>query len=148
MAVQLADYQLRAIDELKNGSILCGGVGSGKSRTGIGYYMFKVCYGSVKVNGSGSTREMKSPRDLYIITTAKKRDTHEWQQECAAYHLFEDRENSLSNVKVTIDSWNNIKKYKNVYGSFFIFDEQRLVGSGAWVKAFFNIARKNQWILL
>ena len=148
MAVQLADYQLRAIDELKNGSILCGGVGSGKSRTGIGYYMFKVCDGSVKVNGSGSTREMKSPRDLYIITTAKKRDTHEWQQECAAYHLFEDRENSLSNVKVTIDSWNNIKKYKNVYGAFFIFDEQRLVGSGAWVKAFFNIARKNQWILL
>ena len=98
MAVQLTDYQLQAIDELKNGSILCGGVGSGKSRTGIGYYMFKVCDGSVKVNGSGSTREMKSPRDLYIITTAKKRDTHEWQQECAAYHLFEDRENSLSNV--------------------------------------------------
>ena len=142
MAVQLTDYQLQAIDELKNGSILCGGVGSGKSRTGIGYYMFKVCDGSVKVNGSGSIREMKSPRDLYIITTAKKRDTHEWQQECAAYNLFEDRENSLSNVKVTIDSC------KNVYGAFFIFDEQRLVGSGAWVKAFFNIARKNQWILL
>ena len=110
--------------------------------------MFKVCDGSVKVNDSGTIREMKSPRDLYIITTAKKRDSHEWQQECAAYHLFEDRENSLSNVKVTIDSWNNIKKYKNVYGAFFIFDEQRLVGSGAWVKAFFNIARKNQWILL
>lgn len=148
MAVTLKDYQLKAIDELKNGSILCGGVGSGKSRTGIGYYMFKVCDGFVKVNGSGSIREMASPRDLYIITTAKKRDTHEWQQECAAYHIFEDRKNSLSNVKVTVDSWNNIKKYKDVYGAFFIFDEQRLVGSGAWVKAFFNIARKNKWILL
>ena len=72
----MTEKQLQAIDELKNGSILCGGVGSGKSRTGIGYYMFKVCDGSVKVNGSGSIREMKSPRDLYIITTAKKRDTH------------------------------------------------------------------------
>lgn len=148
MAVELAEYQLKAISELKNGSILCGGVGSGKSRTGLGYYMFKVCDGSVKVNGSGSTREMKSTRDLYIITTAKKRDTHEWQQECSAYMLFEDRENSLSGVKVTVDSWNNIKKYKDVYGAFFLFDEQRVVGSGAWVKAFLNIARKNQWILL
>lgn len=148
MAVQLADYQLKAIDELKNGSILCGGVGSGKSRTGLGYYLFKVCSGSVKVNGSGSIKEMRSPRDLYIITTAKKRDTYEWQQECAAYHIFEDRENSLSGVRVTIDSWNNIKKYKDVYGAFFIFDEQRVVGSGAWVKAFLNISRKNQWILL
>lgn len=148
MAVELAEYQLKAISELKNGSILCGGVGSGKSRTGLGYYLFEVCKGSVKVNGSGYVKEMENPRDLYIITTAKKRDTKEWQQECSAYMLFEDRENSLSGVKVTIDSWNNIKKYKDVYGAFFLFDEQRVVGSGAWVKAFLNIARKNQWILL
>lgn len=148
MAVELADYQLKAIGELRNGSILCGGVGSGKSRTGLGYYMFNVCKGSVKVNGSGTTKKMQNPLDLYIITTAKKRDTKEWQQECSKYMLFEDKENSLSNVKVTIDSWNNIKKYKNIYGSFFIFDEQRVVGSGTWVKTFLNIARKNQWILL
>lgn len=148
MAVELAEYQLKAISELKNGSILCGGVGSGKSRTGLGYYTFEVCKGSVKVNGSGCIKEMEEPRDLYIITTAKKRDTKEWQQECSAYMLFEYRENSLSGVKVTVDSWNNIKKYKDVYGAFFLFDEQRVVGSGAWVKAFLNIARKNQWILL
>lgn len=148
MAVQLAEYQLKAISQLKNGSILCGGVGSGKSRTGLGHYMFNVCQGSVKLNGGGCVREMVFPRDLYIITTAKKRDTKEWQKECSAYMLFEDRENSLSGVKVTVDSWNNIKKYKDVYGAFFIFDEQRVVGSGAWVKAFLNITRKNQWILL
>lgn len=148
MAVELADYQLKAIGELKNGSILCGGVGSGKSRTGLGYYMFNICKGFVKVNGFGATKKMKNPLDLYIITTAKKRDTKEWQQECSKYMLFEDRENSLSNVKVTVDSWNNIKKYKNIYGAFFIFDEQRVVGSGAWVKTFLNITRKNKWILL
>lgn len=72
MAVELAEYQLKAISELKNGSILCGGVGSGKSRTGLGYYLFEVCKGSVKVNGSGYVKEMENPRDLYIITTAKK----------------------------------------------------------------------------
>lgn len=159
MAVNLSDYQLDAIEKLKNGSILCGGVGSGKSRTSIGYYLFKVCDGDIKVNNykdlpwneSGihaSIRKMRNPKDLYIITTAKKRDSKEWQQECASYMLFEERKNSLSNVKITIDSWNNIKKYKDVYGSFFIFDEQRVVGSGAWVKAFLNITRKNQWILL
>lgn len=148
MEVKLADYQLKAIDELRNGSILCGGVGSGKSRTGLGYYVFEVCKGSVKVNGKGEIKEMVSPRDLYIITTAKKRDTKEWQQECSSYILFEDRENSLSGVKVTVDSWNNIKKYKKVHGAFFIFDEQRVVGSGTWVKTFLNIVRKNQWILL
>lgn len=148
MAVHLSDYQLKAINELRNGSILCGGVGSGKSRTGLGYYVFKVCHGDVKVNGVGNVKEMKNPRDLYIITTAKKRDTKEWQQECSNYHLFEDREYSLGGVKVTVDSWNNIKKYKDIYNAFFIFDEQRLVGSGTWVKTFLNISRKNQWILL
>lgn len=159
MAIALADYQLKAIDELRNGSILCGGVGSGKSRTALGYYLFKVCQGDVKiidyeelpwddVGNHLSTKEMKSPKDLYIITTAKKRDSKEWEKECSYYFLSEDRENSLSRVKVTVDSWNNIKKYKNIYSAFFIFDEQRVVGSGAWVKAFLNITRKNEWILL
>jgi superfamily II DNA or RNA helicase len=149
MAVELSNYQLEAVDQLKNGSILCGGVGSGKSRTALAYYYFKVCEGNIKVNGKGKYIPMKKPRDLYIITPAKKRDSLEWNKECYDFVLCKDKpELSLSGVKVTIDSWNNIKKYKNVYGAFFIFDEQRLVGSGAWVKAFYNIARKNQWILL
>jgi superfamily II DNA or RNA helicase len=149
MAVELSNYQLEAVDQLKNGSILCGGVGSGKSRTALAYYYFKVCEGNMKVNGKGKYIPMRKPRDLYIITPAKKRDSLEWDKECYDFVLCKDKpELSLSGVKVTIDSWNNIKKYKNVYGAFFIFDEQRLVGSGAWVKAFYNIARKNQWILL
>lgn len=146
--VELSDYQIKAILDLKNGSILCGGVGSGKSRTALGYYVFKECEGKMKLNGEGEYEEMKKPRDLYIITTAKKRDSLEWEKECAPYVLSGDRTISHSGVKVVIDSWNNIKKYKDIYGAFFIFDEQRVVGSGAWVKAFLNITRKNHWILL
>ena len=139
--LELYDYQLDAIDKLKNGSILCGGVGSGKSRTSLAYYYVKICRGSLKINGQGQNRYPLFPRDLYIITTAKKRDSKEWDYELTNFIFKEDT------VKVTIDSWNNIKKYKDVYGAFFIFDEQRVVGKGAWVKAFLNIARKNKWIL-
>lgn len=148
MSVELRDYQLDVIEKLHNGSILCGGVGSGKSRTAIGYYLFKVCKGRVKVNGVGSVQNMQEPRDLYIITTAKKRDSNEWYGECGSYMLFKDAENSLNGVKVIVDSWNNIQKYQDIFGAFFIFDEQRLVGRGAWVKSFLKISRKNQWILL
>lgn len=139
MAIELSEHQLNAIDKMKNGCILCGGVGSGKSRTALAYYYIKVCKGSVVVNGCGSNKPMKEPRPLYIITTAKKRDSLEWLKECAPFAM---------DLDVTIDSWNNIKKYKEVYGGFFIFDEQRVVGSGTWVKTFLNIARKNKWILL
>lgn len=148
MAIELRDYQLEAIDQLKNGSILCGGVGSGKSRTALGYFYFKECQGEMKVNGKGHYIPMKSPRDLYIITTAKKRDSLEWERECSKFVLSNDPSSSVSGITVTIDSWNNIKKYKDIYGAFFIFDEQRVVGSGVWVKTFLNIARKNHWILL
>lgn len=141
--VELKDYQKKAVSELKNGSILCGGVGSGKSITALAYYMFRVCQGTVNPYSI-----MKDARDLYIITTAKKRDSLEWEKECVQFILNKDPSISHSGVKVTIDSWNNIKKYKDVYGAFFIFDEQRLVGSGVWVKTFLNLARKNQWILL
>lgn len=154
MSIELHDYQWKAVNELRNGSILCGGVGSGKSITALAYYMFRDCLGNVKVTNWDlpfffeKFEEMKEPRDLYIITTAKKRDSLEWEKECVKFGLARERENSISNVKVVVDSWNNIKKYQKIYGAFFIFDEQRVIGSGAWVKAFLNISRKNHWILL
>ena len=141
MAIGLYDYQLNAIDRIRNGSILCGGVGSGKSRTAIGYYF--------KQNGGGLTGRdyqpmVNKPQDLYIITTAKKRDGKEWESDMAPFLIPSD----LYANKVVIDSWNNIAKYVDVKDSFFIFDEQRVVGKGKWVKSFLKIAKFNQWILL
>lgn len=142
--ISLYDYQLDAVDRMKNGCILCGGVGSGKSRTSLAYY-YKEQGG---VLGTKNYIKMKHPKDLYIITTARKRDTLEWEGELAPFLLSKNPEVNFYKNKVVVDSWNNIKKYKEVYGAFFIFDEQRVVGSGTWVKAFLNIARKNDWILL
>lgn len=142
--INLYDYQLEAVNRMKNGCILCGGVGSGKSRTSLAYY-YKEQGGQL---GTKNYVKMKNPKDLYIITTARKRDTKEWDGELVPFLLSADPDMTLYDHKVVIDSWNNIKKYKDVYGAFFIFDEQRVVGSGAWVKAFLNIARKNNWILL
>ena len=145
MAISLYDYQLEAIRNMKNGCILCGGVGSGKSRTALAYY-FKEQGGLIDPS---DYVPMKNPRDLYIVTTARKRDTMEWEGELHPFLLSSIPErNELYHNTVVIDSWNNIKKYKDVHGAFFIFDEQRVVGSGAWVKTFLNITRKNDWILL
>lgn len=145
MYISLRDYQIDAVDRLKNGCILCGGVGSGKSRTALAYY-YKENGG---VLGTNKYVKMKNPRDLYIITTARKRDTLEWEGEFGPFLITTNPEASMyPKMKVVVDSWNNIKKYKDVNGAFFIFDEQRVVGSGTWVKTFLNIARKNQWILL
>ena len=130
---------------MKNGCILCGGVGSGKSRTAIAYY-FQQEGGILREKETVPMRN--PPRDLYIITTAQKRDKKEWEVDLAPFLLSTDPEVSYYKNKVIVDSWNNIKTYQNAYGAFFIFDEQRVVGSGAWVKAFYNIARKNKWILL
>ena len=140
----LRDYQMDAIGRMSNGCILNGGVGSGKSRTGIFYY-FKEQGGWIDENGY---KPMVKPKDLYIITTARKRDTKEWEGELVPFLLYTDPEVNHYKNKVVIDSWNNIQKYSNVYGAFFIFDEQRVVGSGAWVKAFLKIAKRNNWILL
>lgn len=129
---------------MRNGCILCGGVGSGKSRTSLAYY-YKEQGG---ILGTKDYVPMKNPRDLYIITTARKRDTLEWEGEFLPFLITTNSEVSIYEHKVVVDSWNNIQKYKDVYGAFFIFDEQRVVGKGAWVKAFLNIARKNRWILL
>lgn len=144
MAIELRDYQLDAISKMRNGCILCGGVGSGKSRTALAYYFVE--------NGGEINPEkyipMKNPKDLYIITTARKRDTLEWEGEFGIFLLSTDDELNLYDNKVVVDSWNNIKKYTDVTNAFFIFDEQRVVGSGAWVKAFLKICKSNQWILL
>lgn len=142
--VSLYDYQLDAVNRMKNGCILCGGVGSGKSRTSLAYY-YKEQGG---VLGTKNYVKMKQPKDLYIITTARKRDTLEWEGELAPFLLSKNPEVSIYENKIVIDSWNNIQKYKEVHGAFFIFDEQRVVGSGAWVKAFLRITRRNKWILL
>lgn len=132
-----------AVKKMRNGCILNGGVGSGKSRTGL-YYYFKEQGGSMDPDYI----PMKNPRDLYIITTAMKRDSLEWEVELTPYLLSKNPEVNYYRNKVVIDSWNNIKKYKDIYGAFFIFDEDRVTGKGAWVKTFLNIARKNQWIIL
>lgn len=144
--IELFEHQKKAINMLKSGSILCGGVGSGKSRTALGYYFLRECEGEIKINSKGDYAPMKKPRDLYIITTARKRDTFEWDRECALFRLSTNPD--LCNVKVIIDSWNNIGKYINVENAFFIFDEQRIVGSGVWVKSFLKITKSNSWILL
>jgi len=148
----LYDYQWDAVDRLGNGSILCGGVGSGKSRTSLAYFFTKECNGILDGFSKGLKDDyypMKNPKDLYIITTARKRDTKEWEKECSPF-LISNNEDSLyfGQMSLVIDSWNNIKKYINVKDSFFIFDEQRVVGSGAWTKSFWQIAKRNRWILL
>ena len=144
MAIGLYDYQLDAIKKMKNGCILCGGVGSGKSRTALGYYF-------IRNGGKVDTDRyvpMRNPRDLYIITTAHKRDTLEWEGDMAPFLLSTNSGVNIYSNRVVVDSWNNIKKYVDVKDAFFIFDEQRVVGSGTWVKAFLKISKCNEWILL
>lgn len=142
--ISLYDYQLDAVKRMKNGCILCGGVGSGKSRTSLAYY---YAQNGGKL-GTPFHVMMKNPKDLYIITTARKRDTLEWERELAPFLMSTNPEASPYQHTVVVDSWNNIQKYKDVRGAFFIFDEQRVVGYGAWVKAFLRIAKVNNWILL
>ena len=141
MNTELYPHQLKALKKMHNGCILCGKVGSGKSRTALAYVYICELGGSLRINGEGVYTKPELPKDIYIITTAKKRDTLEWDEEVAYFHLPED-------IHVTIDSWNNIQKYKNVVGAVFIFDEQRVVGKGAWVKSFLKIAKANHWMLL
>lgn len=143
MAINLYDHQKKALGQMKNGCILCGGVGSGKSITSIAYYF-------TQEGGSfdHGYKKMPHPRDLYIITTARKRDTFEWEGELSPFLLSPHEDSNYYKNKVIIDSWNNIRKYKDVKDAFFIFDEQRVVGSGTWVKSFLRIAKFNKWILL
>ena len=148
MAINLYEHQRDAVEKLKNGNILVGGVGSGKSITALAYYYIKVCEGKIKTNGESGYSPMKKPKDLYIITTARKRDTLEWEKECAPFLLYTKKEKSINGVSVIVDSWNNVCKYANVKNAFFIFDEQRVIGNGTWVKSFLKITKSNDWILL
>ena len=131
--------QQDAINRMKPGSILVGGVGSGKSRTALAYFYTKELDGKIVVNdGIAVLYPPKTvSKKLYIITTAAKRDKHEWDKEMIPF-----------NLTAIIDSWNNISKYVDIKDSFFIFDEQRVVGSGKWSKSFLKISKNNHWILL
>lgn len=140
----LYPYQREAVGKMKNGCILNGGVGSGKSRTGL-YFYFKTYGGKIT---DDEYVKMKDPADLYIITTAMKRDSLEWDGELANYSMSTKPEANAYSNKIIIDSWNNIKKYADVKNAFFIFDEQRVIGYGAWTKAFLTIAKSNKWIML
>jgi len=93
---------------------------------------------------------MKNPKPLYIITTARKRDTKEWEAELLPFLLSPNDDYNIygEKARVVIDSWNNIKKYVDAKNAFFIFDEQRVIGSGEWTKSFWKIAKSNKWILL
>lgn len=139
----LRKEQREAVEKMFSGCILNGGVGTGKSRTGL-YYYCKEQGGSID-----PYVPMKKPKDLYIITTAKKRDSLEWKQELFPFYLTTDeKENIWYKNKVVVDSWNNIPKYVKVKDAFFIFDEDRVTGNGVWVKSFYKIAKANDWIIL
>ena len=146
MKINLYDYQKDAVDRLRSGSILCAAVGIGKSITALAYFVTRECGGSLFIESN-----LKNPRfrkiDLYIISTAKKRDDRDWQKEAQRFSIFEDRSKGIG-IQLKVDSWNNISKYTDVRSAFFIFDEQRVVGYGKWVKSFLKISRSNGWILL
>lgn len=149
MSVKLFDYQMKAVQQMKNGCILCGGVGSGKSLVALSYYYLQNGGDPSSLTGGDYIPMDDPPKDLYIITTARKRDTLEWEGELSPFLLSTHPEiNLYHNHKVIVDSWNNIGKYVDITDAFFIFDEQRVIGSGVWVKSFLKITKTNDWILL
>ncbi len=126
---------------MHNGCVLGGKVGAGKSRTALAYIYICELGGSLRINNVGVYTKPKTPKDIYIITTAKKRDTFEWQGEVAYFCL-------PDSIKVTVDSWNNLHKYTKVYGAVFIFDEQKTTSGKKWAREFIKISRRNHWVML
>ena len=129
--INLDDYQLDAVERLKRGNILCGGVGSGKSRTALAYWYNHICGGEIGI--TDKLASMRAPIDLYIITTARKRDKLEWEGELMEFYMVPEKREGLTYIfetcmddvgvqpySITIDSWNNIKKYVDVSNAFFI----------------------------
>jgi len=137
MKVALRPHQQEALRKLRDGNILWGGVGSGKTRVALAYYEQE----QLKRMDRGEVQT------LYVITTAKKRDSLDWEREAHNFVISSDARASWYGPMV-VDSWNNLHKYVEIQDGFFIFDEQRLVGSGEWVKSFLKIAKENNWILL
>lgn len=121
-SLTLYPWQEKAVNELASGKVLYGEVGSGKTFTALVFY--KKNYGHLP---------------LYVITTAKKRDTGDWEKEAGVVGITE----------LTVDSWNNIKEYVDISNAFFIFDEQRAVGYGTWSLSMIKIAwNSNKWVML
>ena len=148
MGIGLYDYQIDAVNRMRNGCILNGGVGSGKSRTALAYYYLRNNGDPSSLCGDDYIPMGDPPKDLYIITTARKRDTKEWEADMVPFLLSTNPEINLYSNKITVDSWNNIKKYKDITDAFFIFDEDRVTGSGVWANSFLKIAKSNEWIIL
>lgn len=144
--LELEDCQIDAIYKMKNGCILCGGTGSGKTRTALGYYY--ICMGGDLESDEYVLMDDIEIKDLYIITPAKKRDDKDWEREMAPLLLTTNDDLKIYNHKIVVDSWNNIQKYKDVKGAFFIFDEDRVTGDGVWAKTFVKISRSNDWVIL
>lgn len=142
MRVELKPHQRKVLEKLDNGKILYGGTGVGKGITALAYFYEKVCGGDL-----ANIPSMKEPRDIYILTTKKKRDELDWHEDANKIGLGTHGD-SLDGINLTVDTWNNIKKYAGVKDAFFIFDEQRVVGSGAWSRTFITLAKHNQWLLL
>ena len=146
--LELYPSQIEALKKMHNGCVLVGGTGSGKSRTSLAYMYLMELKGTMQINSEGRWSPPKINKDLYIITTARKRDSHDWDKEMIPFRLSTDVSLSEGKIKVVVDSWNCIQKYVNVYGALFIFDEQKTTSGKKWSKAFIKIAKKNRWIML